>query len=171
MPNTRTAIATSTRMNTHHSSITILPEERADGSAGASSVAVVVAPGAGAAGGLGFGLLSFTGARIEPGIDIFERYARLNDRVRSAQLVLTGEGALDAQTLMGKGVGEIANVCQKLRVPCVGLAGIVPEPEKAKEKFLAAHALTPGMTDKESALREPELWLERLAAKVAKEWS
>jgi glycerate kinase len=127
-------------------------------------------PGAGAAGGLGFGLLSFAGARMEPGIEIFERYARLNDRVKSAQLVLTGEGALDAQTLMGKGVGEIANVCQKLRVPCVGLAGIVPEPDKAKEKFKAAYALTPGLTDKESALREPAMWLERLAAKVAAEW-
>lgn len=127
-------------------------------------------PGAGAAGGLGFGLLSFAGARMEPGIEIFERYAQLNDRVKAAQLVITGEGALDAQTLMGKGVGEIANVCQKLRVPCVGLAGVVPEPDKAREKFLAAHALTPGMTDKESALREPAMWLERLAAKVALEW-
>jgi len=129
-----------------------------------------VTPGAGAAGGLGFGLLSFAGARMEPGIEIFERYAQLNDRVKAAQLVITGEGALDAQTLMGKGVGEIANVCQKLRVPCVGLAGVVPEPDKAKEKFLATYALTPGMTDKESALREPAIWLERLAAKVALEW-
>ncbi len=128
------------------------------------------APGAGAAGGLGFGLMSFLGAKMEPGIDIFERHAQLTDRVKSVQLVITGEGALDAQTLMGKGVGEIANVCQRLGVPCIGLAGVVPEPEKAKEKFKATHALTPGLTDKESALREPELWLERLAAKVAGEW-
>ena len=45
MPITRTAIATSTRMNTHHSSMSVQPEERAAGSAGASSAAVVVAPG------------------------------------------------------------------------------------------------------------------------------
>ena len=127
--------------------------------------------GAGAAGGLGFGLMSFVGARMEPGIDIFERHAKLAERVKSAQLVITGEGALDAQTLMGKGVGEIANVCQKAGVPCLGLAGIVPEPEKAKEKFKATYALTPGLTDKESALREPSLWLERLAAKAAAEWA
>lgn len=127
-------------------------------------------PGAGAAGGLGFGLMSFLGAKMEPGIDIFERHAKLEARVKSAQLVITGEGALDAQTLMGKGVGEIANVCRKLGVPCIGLAGVVPEPEKAKEKFLATHALTPDLTDKESALREPALWLERLAAKVAAEY-
>jgi glycerate kinase len=127
-------------------------------------------PGAGAAGGLGFGLMTFLGAKLEPGIEIFECHARLAERVKSAQLVITGEGALDAQTLMGKGVGEIANVCQRLGVPCIGMAGVVPEPEKAKEKFKATHALTPDLTDKESALREPELWLERLAAKVATKW-
>ena len=84
--------------------------------------------------------------------------------------VITGEGALDAQTLMGKGVGEIANVCQKHNVPCIGLAGVVPEPEQAKAKFTATHALTPDFTDKESAMREPAVWLERLAAKAAGEW-
>lgn len=127
-------------------------------------------PGAGAAGGLGFGLLSFAGARLEAGIEIFERYAGLNERVRRAQLVLTGEGALDAQTLMGKGVGEIARLCHELNVPCLGLAGVVPEPEKAAEKFRATYAITPHLTETENALREPALWLERLAAKVASEW-
>jgi glycerate kinase len=133
-------------------------------------LAFAAMPGAGAAGGLGFGLMSFLGAKMEPGIEIFARHARLADRVKSAQLVITGEGALDAQTLMGKGVGEIANVCQKFGVPSIGLAGVVPEPEKAREKFKAVYALTPDLTDKESALREPALWLERLAAKVAGEW-
>lgn len=133
-------------------------------------LAFATTPGAGAAGGLGFGLMSFLGAKMEPGIDIFARHARLVERVKSAQLVITGEGALDAQTLMGKGVGEIAKVCQKLGVPCLGFAGAVPEPEKAKKKFKATYALTPDLTDKESALREPAVWLERLAAKVAGEW-
>ena len=132
-------------------------------------LAFATTPGAGAAGGLGFGLMSFLGAKMEPGIEIFARHARLADRVKSAQLVITGEGALDAQTLMGKGVGEIANVCQKLGVPSIGLAGVVPEPEKAREKFKAVYALTPDLTDKESAMREPGVWLERLAEKVAGE--
>jgi len=128
-------------------------------------------PGAGAAGGLGFGLLSFANARLEPGIDIFARHARLADRVQSAQLVITAEGALDAQTLMGKGVGEIANVCRKFSVPCLGLAGIVPDPEQARTKFTSVHALAPDFTSKEEAMREPALWLERLAETVAKERS
>lgn len=128
-------------------------------------------PGAGAAGGLGYGLMSFLGAKMEPGIDIFERHARLSERVQQSQLVITGEGALDEQTLMGKGVGEIANICQKHRIPCLGLAGFVPDPEQAKTKFTGTWALTPHFTDKESAMREPALWLERLAAKAAQEWA
>ena len=128
-------------------------------------------PGAGAAGGLGYGLMSFLGAKMEPGIDIFERHSSLADRVKNSQLVLTGEGALDEQTLMGKGVGEIANVCRRHAVPCIGLAGVVPEPEKAKAKFTATYALTPSFTDKDSAMREPAVWLERLAAKAAQAWA
>ena len=128
-------------------------------------------PGAGAAGGLGFGLMSFLGARMEPGIDIFARHARLAERLGESQLVLTGEGAVDAQTLMGKGVGEIAAAAQRAGVPCLALAGVVREPEKAKEKFAKTYSLTLGFTDQESAMREPALWLERLAQKAAQEWA
>ena len=63
---------------------------------------------------------------------MFSQYAELPRRLRSTQLVLTGEGALDAQTLMGKGVGELAALCQKLNVPCIGLAGVVPDGAKAR---------------------------------------
>jgi len=127
-------------------------------------------PGAGAAGGLGFGLLSFAGARLRPGIGIFEHYARLSERIQAAQLVITAEGALDEQTLMGKGVGEIAMVCQRVGVPCLGLAGVVPEPERAKTRFAAVHALCPEFTSKEEAMREPASWLERQATKVGREY-
>lgn len=127
-------------------------------------------PGAGAAGGLGFGLMTFLGARMEPGIDIFSRHARLDERIRESQLVITGEGAVDAQTLMGKGVGEIAGAAQKAGVPCIALAGVVREPDRAKTKFARAYAMTPGLTDQDSALHQPALWLQRLAQKAAQEW-
>lgn len=136
-----------------------------------SHVDHAVHPGAGAAGGLGFGLLAFAGARLEQGIDIFKRYAKLEDRIRAAQVVVTGEGAIDAQTLMGKGVGEIAALCQTAGVPCLGMAGIVLERERALQRFRATYALTPDLTDQESALREPALWLERIAARAAHDWS
>src|SRR5947209_13473985 len=58
-------------------------------------------PGAGAAGGLGFGLRCFFNARFESGFDIFARYACLQERIRTARLGITGEGAIDGSTLMG----------------------------------------------------------------------
>lgn len=127
-------------------------------------------PGTGAAGGLSFGLRSFAGARLEPGFALFAQAAGLEERLRGAELVLTGEGAIDASTLMGKGTGEIANLCRRLNVPCVGLAGVVPDAARAREKFAATHALTPEFTTVDQAMSEPALWLERLAAKAAREW-
>jgi len=70
-------------------------------------------PGTGAAGGLGYGLRCFANARLEPGFALFSHYAQLPERLKSAHLVLTGEGAIDQSTLMGKGVGELARPLQK----------------------------------------------------------
>ena len=129
-----------------------------------------IEPGSGAAGGLGFGLLVFAGARLEMGIDVFKRYAMLEDRIRAAQLVITGEGAIDAQSLMGKGVGEIATLCGTLGVPCIGIAGAIVERMRAQTMFHALYALTPDLTDQASALRDAASWLERAAAQAAGRW-
>ncbi len=128
-------------------------------------------PGAGAAGGLGFGLRCFAGARLEPGFALFARFARLEERLRRAQLVLTGEGALDASTLMGKGVGAIAQLCKSAGVPCIGLAGVVTDAARNAAEFTAVHALTPEFASAGESMREPAVWLERLAAKAGAEWS
>ena len=65
-------------------------------------------PGTGAAGGLGFGLVAFLGAELQPGFELFARQAALDRHLRAADLVVTAEGAIDRSTLMGKGVGQIA---------------------------------------------------------------
>lgn len=127
-------------------------------------------PGAGAAGGLGYGLCGFAGARLEPGFALFTRHTNFEARLKTAQLVLTGEGSIDASTLMGKGVGELADRCRALNIPCVGLAGVVQQPDQAREKFQATHALTPDFTNAAQAMAEPALWLERLAEKAGREW-
>jgi glycerate kinase len=130
-----------------------------------------VQPGAGAAGGLGFGLLAFAGARLERGIELFKHFAKLEKRMGAAQLVITGEGAIDAQTGMGKGVGEIARTCHALGLPCIGLAGMVTEQSRHERFFTATYAMTPDLTDSQSALGDADHWLERLATKAAGEWS
>jgi glycerate kinase len=127
-------------------------------------------PGAGAAGGLGFGLLAFAEARLTSGFELFVELSRLNSRLRDADLVITGEGAIDRSTLMGKGVGEIAERCRRLKIPCLGLGGTV-SPDAAKSRlFIEARALTE-LTTKESALAKPAYWLTRLANRAARDWN
>ncbi|MBI5156966.1 MAG: glycerate kinase [Acidimicrobiia bacterium] len=121
-------------------------------------------PGVGAAGGLGFGLARFAGGRLEPGFRVFAGLADLERRVAASDLVITGEGALDAQSTMGKGVGELASLCRRSGVRCLGLAGVVRDAPQVAEAFAATFALTPDFTGVAEAMRDPAGWLERLAA-------
>lgn len=124
-------------------------------------------PGAGAAGGLGFGLRSFTGTTLQAGFEIFSRYARLRERIKSVQLAITGEGSIDQSTLMGKGVGEIAQLCRRESVPCVGLAGVISTSGNTPSPFTEVFAMAPDLAPAEQALSEPAKWLEQLAGRVA----
>jgi len=127
------------------------------------------APGTGAAGGLGFGLLAFHGASLEPGYDLFARLAKLEHRLRGVDLVITGEGAIDKSTLMGKGVGEIARRCRALKIPCLGLAGTVPTDCRRSRTFAQLRALI-DLTSVAQARTNPAHWLERLAKEAALEF-
>jgi glycerate 2-kinase len=124
-------------------------------------------PGTGAAGGLGFGLRCYLGARLRPGFDLFARYAELSRRLKSVQLVLTGEGAIDRSTLMGKGVGEIARHCQKARIPCFGLAGILGDLSIVQRRFSQVQSMAPLLTSPETARSNPAFWLQKLTETVA----
>ena len=128
-------------------------------------------PGAGAAGGLGFGFLAFVGGRLEHGFDLFAREARLHERLRGKNLVLTGEGAIDESTFMGKGAGQIAMLCCKQGIPCIGLAGQLPQDVRPRSSrlFERLGSLT-DLTTVSDARRYPAKWLERLAAWVAENW-
>jgi glycerate 2-kinase len=127
-------------------------------------------PGAGAAGGLGFGLLAFLGAQLEPGFDLFARQAAVGRHLNSADLVIIGEGAVDSSTFMGKGVGQIAARCRKQGIPCIALAGYVSPGAKKQKLFTQTHALTQ-LTAVEQAKAKPAYWLERLAMRVACSWN
>lgn len=122
-------------------------------------------PGVGAAGGLGFGLRVFTAAKLQSGFELVAQHAGLQQLIQAADLVITGEGALDRQTLMGKGVGEIALRCQGADKPCLGLAGFVENPKRAAKLFTHTAALVE-LTSRKKALAEPAQWLERLAERA-----
>ena len=127
-------------------------------------------PGAGAAGGLGFGFLAFVGGRLEPGFDLFAEQSHLEGKIRAADVVITGEGAIDLSTFMGKGAGRVAQLCSELSVPCLGLAGSVGVRVSRRKLFHSVRALT-GLTTPARAKADAETWLVRVASNLATEWT
>ncbi|MFH1418087.1 MAG: glycerate kinase [Planctomycetota bacterium] len=80
-------------------------------------------PGAGAAGGVALPLLALTSAALVPGVDLVAEACDLASHVGGADLVITGEGCLDRQSLMGKVVGAVARTARSAGVPCIALVG------------------------------------------------
>src|SRR6266487_1076558 len=80
-------------------------------------------PGAGAAGGLGAGLMAFLHAILRPGAQIVLEAVHLEERVRAADLVITAEGQIDAQTAYGKSVGAVAAIAKRHGLPVLAFAG------------------------------------------------
>jgi glycerate 2-kinase len=89
------------------------------------SVDVADIPGAGAAGGLGAGLLAFAQAELVPGARLVFEALRFDERISGADLIFTAEGQLDTQTAYGKAVGAVAAAGQRQGIPVVALAGAV----------------------------------------------
>jgi glycerate kinase len=81
--------------------------------------------GAGAAGGLGAGLMAFLGAELRPGIDLVLEASGFADSIQGAQLVLTGEGRIDQQTSHGKTIHGVARLSQRQGVPVVAIVGSI----------------------------------------------
>ena len=132
------------------------------------------APGAGAAGGIGFAALLFLGARMRPGIELLLELASFGSRLDGARLVITGEGSLDAQTLHGKapvGVARAASAHDPA-VPVVAVAGrCTLTPDELRAAGIArAYALSDIESDLERCIAEAGPLLERLAERIAADW-
>ncbi len=128
-------------------------------------------PGSGAAGGLGFGLSAFLNAELKPGFAMIAKEANLEERVRESDLVIVGEGALDASTAMGKGAGQLASLCRSLGKRCVGLAGYVDPSFRSLETlsgFESVNAMSPDLASMDESRAAPAKWLEALASQVAR---
>lgn len=110
-------------------------------------------PGAGAAGGLGFGLMSFCQARLMSGFDLVAEVTRLEDRVRAADLVMTGEGRVDSQTLHGKGPAGVAQMARKHGRKVIAIAGAVEDSDAVRECFDLAYGVKPADMPLAEAMR------------------
>ena len=84
-------------------------------------------PGAGAAGGLGASLMAFLNAELRPGIEIMIEIVKLEQAIKDADLVITGEGKIDSQTIYGKAPIGVAKIAKKYKVPVMAIAVILGE--------------------------------------------
>lgn len=113
-------------------------------------------PGAGAAGGLGYGLVTFAGAKLVSGFSLVCGLIGLEQAVAEADLVVTGEGSVDGQTLDGKGPHGVAQLAKRFGKPVVAVGGrVAPEAQGAFD--LAFAATPPGMPLAEAVARAREL--------------
>jgi len=128
--------------------------------------------GAGAAGGLGFGMLAFFGAELRSGIDIVLEATQLRERLKNADLCITGEGRLDSQSLSGKTVIGVARLCKAAGIPCIALGGSVdPDTEAALAEGLTAwFSICDGPMTLEQAMADAPGLLARSAANAFRLW-
>ncbi|MEN9814897.1 MAG: hypothetical protein RLZZ412_879, partial [Verrucomicrobiota bacterium] len=110
-------------------------------------------PGAGAAGGLGFGLMAFAGGRLTPGFELVAAQVGLAARVARADLVITGEGRLDEQSLQGKGPVGVARLARTQGKPVVGVAGAVADSAELRAQFDLLLAIKPAEMPLAEAMR------------------
>ena len=121
-------------------------------------------PGAGAAGGLGFGLMAFLGGRLVSGFDMVASQVGLAARVAAADLVITGEGRLDAQSLQGKGPVGVARLARQLGKRIVGIAGSVDDSDALRAQFDLLIGIKPATMPLEEAMRRTGELIESAVA-------
>lgn len=130
-------------------------------------------PGAGAAGGMGLGVMAFLGGKLRPGIDIVMEAVKLDEKLAGANLVITGEGRIDGQTIFGKTPMGVLRLAQARQLPVIGIAGCLGDgAEKVLEKGMAAiFDIIPAATDLEHALQNARPNLHRAASNIAAMWA
>jgi glycerate kinase len=133
---------------------------------------VAALPGAGAAGGLGAGLVAFLGARLQSGAQTVAEAVRLREKMAGSDLVITAEGRLDGQSAFGKATGCVAAIAQEMGVPVVALAGALgPDFERLYEEgMVALLAIQDRPMPLEEALSRADGLLERAAEAVLRLW-
>ena len=124
------------------------------------------APGAGAAGGFGFGLLAFCGATLRPGFELVQKALGFGALLAGCDLVITGEGRLDHQTLDGKGPAGVAALARAAGIPVLALAGSIGA--EAESFFDATFPIIDAPVTLHDAMADGATFLERAAGRAAR---
>lgn len=127
-------------------------------------------PGAGAAGGLGAGFVAFLNGRLKRGVDIVIQTVKLDECVRDAMLVITGEGKIDVQTIYGKTPIGVANISKKYGIPVIGIAGAIGHESDAiyNHGIDAMFSIVPGAVTLEESLEQAKVNTMKLSENIAR---
>jgi len=126
--------------------------------------------GAGAAGGLGAGLMAFLNAQLKKGVDLVIEYTGLEESVQGADYVFTGEGSIDGQTLFGKTPYGVAKIAEKYSIPVIAFAGRIGTGVEPlyEHGFTAIISILTGVTSLEDALEAGEANIEFAAENICR---
>ncbi len=129
-------------------------------------------PGAGAAGGLGFGMMAFLNAQLKPGFEVIAQQTGIEDFIKKSDLVITGEGKIDSQTRYGKTPYGIAMLAKKNMVPVIAFAGKVESNAKEMYKDLFDKIIPIANTgiSQEEAMKNAAALLRMATAKEMKQY-
>lgn len=138
---------------------------------GPSALGAAEAPGAGAAGGVGYAALAVLGATRRPGIDVVLELVTLDEAVVGADLLLTGEGSLDEQSLGGKTPMGVLKVGQAHHVPVIAVCGRTTLSRKTLQGtgFREVYALSDRAPDAQTSMREAPRLLREVGREIATE--
>lgn len=125
--------------------------------------------GAGAAGGLGFGVMAALSATLKSGVDIVLEKVHFDTHVKDATLVITGEGKIDSQTIHGKTPVGVAKASKKYNIPVIAIAGsLANESEVVKDHGIdALFSIVPGAMTLSQALEQAEIYITMTARNIA----
>lgn len=127
-------------------------------------------PGAGAAGGLGAGLLAFLDAELKRGVEIVLEAVQFQEHVKDASLVITGEGRIDGQTISGKTPIGVAKAAKQYGIQVIGIAGSLSEDSDIvlKHGIDALYSIVPGVIPWEKAVQHAEFYLQQTSRHIAR---
>lgn len=127
-------------------------------------------PGGGAAGGLGAGLYAFLGGKLKKGIEVMKELTSLDEKIKGASLVITGEGKLDNQIFFGKGPYGVAETANKYNVPCIALCGSIDvnmDFKKARQRGIhGIFTIIPGPVSLDTAMKNVREYLKDATQRV-----
>ncbi|WP_339062859.1 glycerate kinase [Tepidibacillus marianensis] len=130
-------------------------------------------PGSGAAGGLGAGLLAFLSAELRRGVEIVISATHLDEVLKNATLVITGEGKIDSQTINGKTPIGVAKTAKKYGVPVIGITGNVAKDSSIVHEYGidALFSIVPRVTTLQDAMENAREYVTATARNIAMIWS